>query len=225
MDKKLVGRACTPMLTLLATVVVWGGALPGIASAADLSAGHAYDSAKQVVRTGSGGCVRTNYWSTENAIMECDPEIVAARDKPAEQVAKVEPQAVIRKISLQADTTFGFDTATLTPQGQQKLDEIANSMHGNMKDVQIRVTGYTDRIGSEQYNQQLSEKRAAAVKEYLTSKGVPASAIEIAGRGASDPVVSCEGKRGNALIECLGPNRRSEIEFSAFEEVTPEQSQ
>jgi OOP family OmpA-OmpF porin len=63
----------------------------------------------------------------------------------------------------------------------------------------------------------LSERRAAAVRDYLVSKGVAPGFIDTEGLGKADPVVDCAGKRGPALIDCLGPNRRTEIEFSAVE--------
>jgi OOP family OmpA-OmpF porin len=77
----------------------------------------------------------------------------------------------------------------------------------------VNVNGHTDRIGSSQYNQKLSERRAETVKAYLISKGTDASKIETYGFGKTTPVKSCpDQKDRKALIACLQPNRRVEVE-------------
>jgi OOP family OmpA-OmpF porin len=78
----------------------------------------------------------------------------------------------------------------------------------------VLVTGHTDRLGSQQYNQKLSERRAAAVASYLASKGVAKDKIETLGMGKTQPVpgVVCEQKNRKALIACLQPHRRVEVE-------------
>ncbi|MSQ89064.1 MAG: OmpA family protein [Betaproteobacteria bacterium] len=77
----------------------------------------------------------------------------------------------------------------------------------------MNVSAHTDRLGSPQYNQKLSERRANAVKNYLVKKGVDASKIETYGFGKTLPVKSCpDDKNRKALLTCLEPNRRVEIE-------------
>jgi OmpA-OmpF porin, OOP family len=78
----------------------------------------------------------------------------------------------------------------------------------------VLVTGHTDRLGSQEYNQRLSERRAAAVAAYLASKGVAKNKIETLGMGKTQPVpgVVCEQKDRKALIACLQPHRRVEVE-------------
>jgi OOP family OmpA-OmpF porin len=78
----------------------------------------------------------------------------------------------------------------------------------------VLVTGHTDRIGTQRYNQRLSERRADAVRDYLVSRGVPRDKIETLGMGKTQPVpgVVCNQKALKALIACLAPNRRVEIE-------------
>ena len=80
----------------------------------------------------------------------------------------------------------------------------------------IIVNGHADRLGSPQYNQQLSEKRAEAVRAYLVSKGVDASGIETLGFGKTLPVKSCPDQERKALIECLAPNRRVVVEVQGM---------
>ena len=78
---------------------------------------------------------------------------------------------------------------------------------------EITIAGHADRLGSDAYNQKLSERRANAVKAYLVSRGVPASKIRAEGRGESEPVTGddCKGSRGKALISCLQPDRRVDV--------------
>jgi OmpA-OmpF porin, OOP family len=208
------------MKQLTRTMVLVGlGLSSGMVSAAT---GYVAANTDSMVRTSSGECLHTSRWSEATAIAECDPEIVAMRDKPVE-VAAIE--VVVRKelkpIQLEADALFEFDSATLTEAGRTRLDEVLSQMpdRSALQDKRITVTGYTDRLGPASYNQTLSEKRAQAVHDYLVSSGMNDAAIDARGLGAAQPVVSCEGKRGNALIDCLAPNRRTEIEFSAMEVI------
>ncbi len=96
------------------------------------------------------------------------------------------------------------------------LDGVAASA-AEVPNQTIRITGHTDRIGSLEHNKQLSMRRAEAVRDYLSAKGLSASNMDIAGMGPEKPLVTCEGKRGQELISCLGPNRRTEIEFAGIE--------
>ncbi len=142
-----------------------------------------------------------------------DPYVVIPTPDETE-LAQFEPAP--DGVTLEADTTFGFDEAQLTDEGRQLLDELVARAE-RFEDPQFRITGHADALGPESYNEDLSARRAEAVKDYLVSKGVSEDAIETAARGSNDPVVSCEGLSGDPLIECLGPNRRAVIEFAAFE--------
>lgn len=109
---------------------------------------------------------------------------------------------------------FEFNQATLTGEARAKLDKevVARAKDfGNL--ALVHIDGHADRMGSPQYNQQLSEKRAEAVRAYLVSKGFDASKIETLGSGKTNPVKSCpDQKARKALIECLAPNRRVVVE-------------
>jgi OOP family OmpA-OmpF porin len=78
----------------------------------------------------------------------------------------------------------------------------------------VLVSGHTDRIGSDAYNQKLSERRADAVRDYLVSKGVAKNKIEAIGLGEKQPVTgtTCQQKNQKELITCLQPDRRVEVE-------------
>ena len=133
--------------------------------------------------------------------------------KPA-PVAKPEPKKPAL-VNLSSRELFEFNKATLTSEAKAKLDAEVVAKLKEVGDVRyINVNGHADRIGTAQYNQQLSERRAEAVRAYLVSKGVDASKVETFGFGKTTPVKSCpDQKDRKALIECLAPNRRVEVEI------------
>jgi len=102
------------------------------------------------------------------------------------------------------------------PEGKRALDDFAAKLKGTRFEV-ITVTGYSDRIGSHEYNMRLSTRRADAVKSYLVETlGVPADKVTAQGADGSDPVTrpdECPGaKRTPQLIACLQPDRRVDVE-------------
>ena len=120
------------------------------------------------------------------------------------------------KMTLQADATFRFDRSDLAgmlPDGKAKLSQLISDLKRVDDVTGIRIEGYTDRLGSDSYNRQLSAKRAETVKRYLQNGGVhvPMSAR---GLGKDDPVVQCNNRNRQALIACLAPNRRVELDFA-----------
>jgi OOP family OmpA-OmpF porin len=121
----------------------------------------------------------------------------------------------VQKITLASKALFDFDKAVLKPEGMKAIDtEIIDKLKGVQKLELVLVTGHTDRIGTQAYNQKLSERRADAVRNYLVSKGVPKDKIETLGMGKTQPVpgVKCEMTAMKELIACLAPNRRVEVE-------------
>jgi OOP family OmpA-OmpF porin len=126
------------------------------------------------------------------------------------------PAPVMKKYTLSASELFAFNSAKLGPT-QPKLDEVAATMNANSDIQSVTIVGYTDRIGGHAYNQKLSEERANSVKAYLADKGIASSRLTAVGKGESDPVVECKDeKKRPALIKCLEPNRRVEIEPVTF---------
>jgi OmpA-OmpF porin, OOP family len=121
---------------------------------------------------------------------------------------------------LSAGALFKFDKrnqADLLPQGKAEMDDMARRIKTVYASVEsIQLVGYTDRLGSDSYNQKLSEDRANTVKAYLQGQGVSAS-MTASGRGKADPVVQCEGNKPTPqLTQCLQPNRRVEITITGI---------
>lgn len=138
-------------------------------------------------------CWQNNFWTPATAAQGCGAPVAA-------------PGVTSNKVTFNADTFFDFDRATLKPEGRNILDQVAAQVQQLNLESLIAV-GHTDSVGSDAYNQRLSERRAAAVKSYLVSKGVPADQIIASGRGESQPVAS------NATREGRAKNRRVEIEI------------
>ncbi|HUY04983.1 MAG TPA: OmpA family protein [Rhodocyclaceae bacterium] len=197
--------------------------------------GYLKDSSGQVVKSGSGLCWHTGSWTPAMAIAECDPDLVK-KEAPKVATADAPPAppapAAVREapafvpISLQAEALFSFDKAVLRAGGKKQLDaEVVDKMKEYPQVELVRVTGYTDRIGSTAYNHRLSQRRADAVKDYLVGQGIAAQRIETAAKGESDPIVSCDKIKGKAtgknrkLVDCLQPNRRITVEIEVQKPV------
>ena len=184
------------------------------------SDGYVDDSSKIVVRTGYGDCMHTKRWSVPNAIVECDPEIVAKRDGVDLAAVEVVIRMKRNPVHLQADALFAFDSDAISNTGASLLDDLVGNLTAAiLLEQKIEITGHSDRIGDDVYNLALSKRRAESVRSYLVAKGVVPKYIETKGLGSAEPVVECPGIRGQALIDCLAPNRRTEVEVSAIEEV------
>lgn len=149
------------------------------------------------------------------------PEIVAAAPPPAPAPAPA-LAPVPSKMRFSTDELFEFDKAVLklTP-SRNKLDEFAATLK-TLRYDSISVVGYTDRIGSDEYNKRLSLRRAEAVKNYLVTQGVDSEKILVEGRGKADSITGnwCQGsKKTKALIACLEPDRRVEVEVDGTQET------
>jgi OmpA-OmpF porin, OOP family len=177
------------------------------------------DSSGAAVKDGSGACVVTS----GQVLPECagvrpaPPPAPAAPARPAEPAAPTPPAApapaprpapvsVRQAVVIQADALFDFDKSVLRPDGRKSIDDALAKISGVDLEMVI-ATGHTDSVGTDAYNQKLSERRAAAVKDYLVSKGIPASKITTIGKGESQPVAT------NKTAEGRQKNRRVDIEF------------
>ncbi len=210
--------------TLLASIGLFAAAGAAQAQTAGERV-YVIDQRGEVVISGTGLCWRTGYWTPAAAAKDpagckCDKDLLP-KEVCEPMVAKAAPAAAPAakpsgdKITVAADALFDFNKATLRPEGKAKLDEVV-AKAGAIKLEVIIAVGHTDRIGSDAYNQKLSERRAAAVKQYLVSKGIDANRVYTEGKGKKNPVTKpdqCLGKTSPKVIACLQPDRRVDIEL------------
>ena len=164
-------------------------------------------------RNGDGTlCWRDAAWTPATAAANCDgwlapkPAAAAAAKPAASKVAQ-------KKITLQADTLFDFDKSTLKSGGVATLGKIAQDIK-KMKLEVVIIVGYTDSVGSDAYNIALGQRRANAVKSFLTNDGgVEATRVYTESKGKADPVAS------NATAEGRAKNRRAVIEVVGTQPV------
>ncbi|MEY5097927.1 MAG: hypothetical protein RJA36_646 [Pseudomonadota bacterium] len=162
-------------------------------------------------------CWRDANWTPATAAQGCDGAIVPAAPAPAPAPAAAPAPApapapaaapapvAASKVTYAADAFFDFDKSVLKKEGKAKLDDLVSKVKGINLEVIIAV-GHTDSVGTDAYNQKLSERRAEAVKAYLVSKGIDKNRVYTEGKGEKQPVASNKTKDGRAK------NRRVEIE-------------
>ena len=161
-------------------------------------------------------CWRDSFWTPATAAAGCDGALVAPAAAPvavapaAPVVVLVRPAAppappAASKVTYAADAFFDFDKYVLKPEGKAKLDDLVGKVKGVNLEVIIAV-GHTDSIGTVEYNQKLSVRRAEAVKAYLVSKGIEKNRVYTEGKGKKQPVAD------NRTAEGRAKNRRVEIE-------------
>ena len=220
-NKKQIGLAVACALAL--------GILSGTASAQNINKDNSLvtDTRTGVVKSGFGLCWHSGFGPPPASTPECDPNYVAYVAPPVVKSAAVPPPAqvaaltpppasrpVAEKLTLDADTLFDFDKAALRPAGRDALDSFVSKLR-DVSPETIMAMGHTDRIGTERYNQRLSEQRVASVKAYMVSKGVEPGRVYTEGKGETQPVTKagdCAGPKSAKVIACLQPDRRVDIE-------------
>jgi OOP family OmpA-OmpF porin len=211
--------------------------LPSFATAQDSkNQGFLVNAGSGIVMSGTGLC-----WAHRDADLPslddvCNPRPVAAVIAPAPVAvvaappmrmaaitpAPAKPTTVSQKMSFSGDALFEFDKAVLKPEGRTMLDGLVAKLDGTTYDS-IAAIGHTDRIGSNAYNQKLSEQRAQAVKTYLVAGNVQSTRINALGKGESQPVTKsneCLGAKSAKVIACLQADRRVDVEVTGTRTVT-----
>jgi len=186
---------------------VAGLAMGGVASVSAAPPANVTDSAGGVVMS-AGDCLRTSQWSPEGVRHEqCSGFIQpVAAPTPAPAPPPVAPAPDFTTTTLSAETLFDFDSATLRPAGRDTLRNFAAQLAAaDVTYTSVLVEGHTCSIGPADYNQGLSERRAAAVAEYLVSQGIRPDAIRQVGFGETRPAAD------NATRAGREQNRRVEL--------------
>jgi outer membrane protein OmpA-like peptidoglycan-associated protein len=146
--------------------------------------------------------------------------LVEAPGKKATPTETVIPQTLggmlPMTLGVEGEGEFDFDKAVLREQVRSVLDELATKLKSADYD-RLEIVGHTDRIGTDAYNQYLSERRAWAVARYLIQQGVPVTKVAVEGRGMHEPVTAaeaCAGLGRAETIACLQDDRRVVISAS-----------
>lgn len=229
----MIKQLSKPVLAFAAIATLGMAATTAVAQSTDIVVPEAkraitpygMDARGVIARSGTGLCWRSGSWTP--AAAAAVPEAGCACDKDLLPKEVCEPAKVAEapkegakpsaeKVTVAADALFDFNKATLRPEGKAKLDEVV----AKAKDIKLEViiaVGHTDRIGSDSYNQKLSERRAESVKAYVVGKGIEANRVYTEGKGEKQPKTKPEDCPGNKktkkLIQCLQPDRRVEIEL------------
>lgn len=134
------------------------------------------------------------------------------------------PEVVTKNFAFSSDVLFDFGKSSLKPAAATSLDAAQAEINNlGLASPAIQVNGYTDRIGKEAYNLKLSQRRAETVANYIVSKGANPANVTAVGYGKANPVTgnTCDAVKGRkALIACLAPDRRVEIQVQGSKEVT-----
>ncbi|WP_118792505.1 OmpA family protein [Neisseria bergeri] len=216
----------TKQLKLSALFVALLASGTAMASEAHIHGYTVSGQSQEVVRNNYGECWKNTYFdkATQGRV-ECGDAVEPASVAVVEQA----PQYVDETVSLSAKTLFGFDKDVLRAEAQDNLKVLAQRL-GQTNVQSVRVEGHTDFMGSEKYNQALSERRANVVANYLVSNGVPASKTSAVGLGESQAQMTqvCEAevaklgakaskaKKREALIACIEPDRRVDVKIRSI---------
>lgn len=194
--------------------------------------GYAQANGSPVVKNAYGECWKlpTTYDKARDGLVECgDREAAkpapapAPKPAPAPVVVAPKPQTMIKTVSLSAEGLFGFNSAQIIT-GNQQLEALVSSLKADKMLKSVAVEGHTDYLGSDKYNQALSEKRANAVKDYFVAAGVPADKVTAVGKGEAEAKLTAECtakkfKKRADLIACLAGDRRFDVSVETAKEV------
>lgn len=139
--------------------------------------------------------------------------------KPVEQ-----PATIIKRFAFSSDVLFDFGKANLKSEAAATLDAANDEINKlGLSSATIQVNGFTDRIGKDEPNLKLSQRRAESVANYLVSRGVNQENITAVGYGKANPVTgsTCDAVKGRqALIACLAPDRRVELQVKGTKSIS-----
>ena len=164
--------------------------------------GYVGDMNKHYITDSNGDCVKTGSWKPEDLTVDCGLVVEAA--PPPAPMAPAAP--VYTTSTIKAEALFDFDKSDLKPEGKAAISDLDKQIKSQGTQViDINVVGHTDSIGTEEYNQALSLRRATSVKDYMVSEGIDPGIIDVSGKGETEPVADNSTKAGRAQ------NRRVEI--------------
>ncbi len=194
---------------LVAAAAFVAGALPLQAAAHNepRTQGYLVDSRGELVRSGTGLCWRTGYWTPEMAIEECDPELVKKAEAPAEKTVPAPAAAPERvKYCTTLDIQFEIDRHEIQHEYEGAVARLGAFLR-KYPDTTAVIEGHTDEVATEEYNMRLSQRRANSVVDYLVNRsGIDRSRLKAVGYGETRPMADNgteEGKRMNRRIDSV----------------------
>lgn len=229
-----VSAACALALAILSGTASAQNTFPNTHPASDRAL--VVNSGQQVWMNGFGECWHNAYGPPAAPNVQCGPQpvaqaapapqpvvqyvapVVAPAPAPAPRpvVVAQAPQPVYEKVTFNANVLFDFDKSLLRPEGRDALDSFAGRIKG-IGTGEISAIGYADRFGTDGYNQKLSERRVATVKDYLTNKGLEGKWVDSSAKGETRPTTrsgECMGEKSVKTIACLQPDRHVFVEIS-----------
>lgn len=233
MNTKISTLSSIAALLLGSSVVnAQGQALPGTIEIPEGNSGYV-NVGGEALRTGLGDCLKLGGFNEETQVNACegieetadaaDDAGDAAADEAADATAEAEPEAapepapapepvakepIVTMATIGGEALFDSNADALNASGEQALAELISELETFQEISAIEVIGHTDATGPEDYNQALSERRAAAVSAFLTS-AYPNVDVTSSGMGESSPIATNSTSEGRQL------NRRVEIQVSA----------
>jgi len=168
------------------------------------------------LRTGGGECLKLGSFSEENQVNACEgiEEVVEVEvepepePEPAPAPEPVEKEPIVTTATLGGEALFASNSDELNPASQQALAELVAELGNYQEITSMEVTGHSDSAGEDGYNLQLSERRAAAVKDFLQA-AFPDANVTSSGMGETSPIATNSTREGRAL------NRRVEVQVTA----------
>jgi OOP family OmpA-OmpF porin len=161
----------------------------------------------------SGNCVRTGSWNESDKTVDCGAAPKVEAKAPPPPAPAPPPAPKYETMSLSAGALFDTNSDAIKAEGKAELDDVASKIGGTARVSDIKIVGHTDSMGKEDYNQQLSVRRATAVRDYLATRGVDRNLMSISGMGESSPVADNSTKAGRAQ------NRRVEVMIGVTKQV------
>lgn len=189
------------MPAVVAAVLIQGctTASDSLRTSAGKKMGVGYVASKSdYVRVTDGDCLRSIGWSSDNVVVECQASAKAPQAEPKQ----------LAKLSYNGKALFEFDSAQLSAAGRQELDKLVAKMNSHSGIGEVSVVGHADSIGTSNYNQSLSERRATTVRSYLKS-ALNDISVSARGMGESKPVAD------NSTAAGRQQNRRVEVNVDA----------
>lgn len=182
------------------------------------------DARGQVVRTDDGDCVRTKRMTDRDW---CSPQYAVNTKCPTQSMVvqraltqKQKPRQIVNLSQEERTVYFNFDRSVLSPGSKERLNTLASVLKANQSVKEARVVGFADRIGSTEYNEKLSQRRAEVVRDYLIANGYTnARVTETRWVGESESSTDCPVKEArDQMIKCLHDDRKVEVEIEYLSE-------